>query len=427
MKTQGFGFGLMLLALIGLTGCFSDPRQAPHLASWSPIREEAAFVPSSDESGEGDSGVWILNASFGEIRQIVTFADGSRCLQPQWSSDGSEILFCRLEPANEGTNLPEGQEAYSIWRVRRDGEGLVRLAGSTVDEENIGLLLPNAVMWGPWPGTVIMHRATAEGSIAMLLETSTGWMRPILPKTSEAYVIRLSPLREKAAALLFNDETVEIYLADFANLKWRKLDVLKYDDRHLSSLSPEVYWAHDSSQFVIPEEYEDAGDTRHALRVFDAFTGESRRLDVRISEPPILWSKDGTSLLFSDTRGTEGDYRNGIYRIDIRTGWLEPIVADGEQECRLLSQDPETGKIFFYRETRKKKGSGGKKVREVGFYSCASDGTEVVRLAEVLLGKEFEYMPSRFGSKILLFSDLPHVTLLDLEAKNSSLDILLTP
>lgn len=73
----------------------SNKNSAPR---FSPDGKQMVF--ESDRSGTGQ--LWIMNVNGGEARQLTTFKNGAS--NPQWSSDGSEIIFTASLESGEDVN-----------------------------------------------------------------------------------------------------------------------------------------------------------------------------------------------------------------------------------------------------------------------------------------------------------------------------------
>ncbi len=113
-------YDLLTLSKTQLT----DNRTAAISPAWSPDAQHIAFVAMADigSVGGGDAArngmmrrrIWVMNRD-GSNKHRLTNDANYRDERPQWSADGSHILFVRLDP----------DDHLSLWLMRSDGSELV--------------------------------------------------------------------------------------------------------------------------------------------------------------------------------------------------------------------------------------------------------------------------------------------------------------
>jgi len=406
-----------LAASLVTLGCGPETYHGRFLASWSPDGSRAVAVPNL--MGEIlDSGIWIFDARSGQSRQILALNDGMYCIHPQWSPFTDEILFATIRKEEEETQNPADHEMpYSAWIVGADGQGLRKVTESTSLETSgasdfARIALPNTVAWGAEPGTVIFQKAVGNRVIAMLLDPYTGRLTEFLPHAADAYSFEPSPSRTQVAAVLYdgNAETAEVFLADFGFATWRRLATIGFDSDQLQTFSSMIYWSPDSSCFVVPEEERGLGlkgKPHYYLRLFDARTGRSWIIASGNPNTPILWDGSSKVLFFSGSSMDDDSSDSTIYRVDKRTGWTTPVVAEGDNF--LVSWNQENERVYFYRRLQVKNPNGSEAITARRLLSCASDGTDLRELGPWIENEGPIWSLSPGGRRLIFLNNLPQL------------------
>ncbi len=369
---------LYLLVLFGLSlvlaGCGPDSRQASFLVSWAPDGCRVALVPNFMDDTLEASGVWIYSSNTGRKVQVAAVRKDVICAHPRWSPSGDELLFAAVDKRQSESPEVEGSIPFSVWAVGSEGQAPRQLAESESTDGD-AFLIPNAVMWGPTAGTILFQKAVGDKVMVLELNLKTEALSQYLPDVSDQYRLEPSPDRSRVAAILFDkeSESARVYLADFARGDWRLIDNLEFD-RDQIGISPVIYWAPDSSQFVVPEKPKGAaaaGREQGSLRLFDARSGASCRIFSANPASAIFWNRQSSVFVFSEQKGLNEIIR----RVDLRSGTVNTIVPDGRHQ--LLGWNHEDGRIYFFRaeaeENSKAMEDQGELLR---LFSCTATGTD---------------------------------------------------
>src|SRR5215472_2536087 len=163
------GTGLMPLTKATAAGASSSAPQ------WSPDGSKVVFTSQRKLDGSdalnanGTNNIWRVNADGTGLTPLTT-ATGAPSGNPQWSPDGSQVVF-------ESFRNIDGSDAWgsrNIWRVNADGTGLKPLTTTTAEGAH----------WSP-DGSKIVFQSTANGTtnIWRLNADGTG-LRPLTTATT---------------------------------------------------------------------------------------------------------------------------------------------------------------------------------------------------------------------------------------------------
>jgi len=142
---------------------------------WSPDGETIAFASdqaldgTDAENTNGTSNIWLMNGDGSNIQSLTEItADNAESESPQWSPDGSQILFLSNK-ALDGSNAANTNNACNVWVMNSDGSGqqaLTSLTGSGLSD------CSNAI-WSPDGSQILYSSARAlDGSNAVNANTT---------------------------------------------------------------------------------------------------------------------------------------------------------------------------------------------------------------------------------------------------------------
>src|SRR5262249_36678555 len=118
--------GTGLTPLINTTAKGADSSEP----QWSRNGSKVVFTTHGEY---GTANTWRVNVT-STVRPPLTnpTAEGSGKTEPQWSPDGSTHVF--VSPRKlDGTDAPGVNGTYNIWRVNADGTGLTPLTNTTAE------------------------------------------------------------------------------------------------------------------------------------------------------------------------------------------------------------------------------------------------------------------------------------------------------
>jgi hypothetical protein len=381
--------GLMIV-LTG-TGCGPDHAWPDCMAGWSADGAKVALVPNFLDGDIEESGLWVQDFASGTTRRLLELPPDLYCLHPEWSPAGDEILFTIVD--KDPVQDTDGNFRYSIWTIGSRGEGLRRIAEDTSPGEAdwAPILLPGAVRWGAFPGTMIFQHAQGNLVTALWTDPYTGRGGAFLPAYADAYTIQPSPCRRWATALLYrnSDEhrTAEVLLSDFGYGNWRSLGVIElYCDSPEASLTRAIAWAPDSSAFVVSEVGDGDSETERLLRLFDTRTGCWTFFQADGLNASVWWDDSGSGFFYSSA--------TGLYHVDAAKRWATRLIEGAG--IRLLSLNGSNGRLYFYMEA-----DGDTDPRRY-FYSCRKDGLDLEELrSDLPPDGDFKPTVSPDGTRIL--------------------------
>lgn len=418
---RGLWAGILLAAMVMLQGCHPESKESSFLAAWSPDGSRAALVSNLMDEDEKESGIWVLDVKSGNARQIYKAPESYYCIHPQWSPFGSELLFGLLQVPRDESGPDSDRLRLSVFIIGEDGMGLRKAAETELLEHSA--LWPNRIAWGPLPGTIIIEEPVdAERNAAVLIDLRDGLRQQFLPGKTDAWLWEASPSGRQVAALLFNDEqeTADVYLSDCPLAGWRQLQTIHFDGRGDQRHAPMISWSPDSTSFVVGEMDDrrtPTEDDRYWLSLFDASTGESRRVAEGRPNGPICWNKDGSRFLFAgDALGRQ----TGIFLVDVMAG-TESCVLRGEG-LHPLAWDRSENTISCFRQSEGGNSSGQ---AEDSCFPAAADNRFSAVTARLLQG-DVGWSVSPDGAHALFFGDSVPVVALDLPYGMRRFSLVLT-
>jgi Tol biopolymer transport system component len=400
---------LIVILSLFFIRCGPGLLHASFLISWSADGSRAAIAPwPFENSKDTDSGLWILDTARHGMKKIVGFEKGRFCLHPQWSPYADELVFALIEmegnePKRVGDRIP-----FSVWIVDKRGEGLRKIAESSCNQD--AFLTPHLVTWGGCPGT-ILYPEDRNGKIgAVRLDLTSMEKSQFLPSPATTYLIRFSPDRDKVAALLYRGEskTADLYLGDIPLGIWWKLDTLPCAAEAFEFPDPTIYWSNDGSRFAVPSLRQRSGS--HDIHLYDSQSRLGVRIEADIPETGLFWNADGSGLVYSVAPGAGSNNPPGLYRADIRSGRIHPLLL--LEDYHVLSWNRADDRIYLIHESEE-----GHSSMSPALSSCSPSGSGARWLVAPPLDGDWGWHASPQGDKLMFITVKGEVRLLHLDTE----------
>jgi Tol biopolymer transport system component len=130
-RANADGTGLTPLTSASAEGAGSSVPQ------WSPDGSKIVFISSRKLDGTDAPNanftinIWRANADGTELTPLTNAtANGAHSFGPKWSPDGSKVVFSSFRSL-DGTDAPNANHTSNIWRLNADGTGLTPLTDDT--------------------------------------------------------------------------------------------------------------------------------------------------------------------------------------------------------------------------------------------------------------------------------------------------------
>lgn len=306
------------LRITGLDG--SDPRVLfpnkeigvswiPH--DWSP---DGKHILATLEKRDGTNQIVLVSVTDGSVRVLKTLDRGSPWAM-KFSPDGHYIAY----------DLPPQEDfaEHDVFLLSIESGQEIPLVRDPADDLLLG--------WAP-DGKRVLFASDRTGTPGMWIkEVSDGKPcgAPGLVKPGIGRLARsLGFTRDGSFYYGLWTWVNDVYVATFdsGTGKLQAPKKLVTDVGYTTS----VEWSPDGQYFAYVTGY-GSGSDPFILRIRSVESGEERRLRVRVGRQGPLWfqlrwSPDGQSLVAAGGHSRQGIGRNGIYRIDTKTGKVTPIV-----------------------------------------------------------------------------------------------------
>lgn len=127
------GSGIEALTKLTAEGAPSDE------PAWSPDGSKIAFESNRALNGSSEYSesvnIWVINADGSGVKPLTQFlARSAHSLWPNWSPDGSKIVFASSRTLN-GSDSENSNELFNIWVMNADGSGAKSLTQLTVRDQ----------------------------------------------------------------------------------------------------------------------------------------------------------------------------------------------------------------------------------------------------------------------------------------------------
>jgi Tol biopolymer transport system component len=286
--------GTGLTPLTHVTAARADCTQP----QWSPDGTKIVFASRRNLDGTDAPNthftfnIWWVSADGTGLTPLThATADGTDSTQPQWSPDGTEIVFASRRNL-DGRDAPNAHFTFNIWRVSADGTGLIPLTNLT--SAHTGATAPR---WSPDGSSVVFNSSRSlDGTDAPNTNFTSNIWRANADRTGLTPLTTATVRRADSAEPRWSPDGSKIVFYSFLNLDG--------SDAPNSNRTSNIWRMNADGTGLAPL------TTATALGVVS-------------SEPH--WSPDGSEVVFRSTRkldGTDAPSPNVNYNI-----WL--MNADG--------------------------------------------------------------------------------------------------
>ena len=333
----------------------SDVRQFAYFSILSPDTRIAAYA-------------WFNEEKFYDLRVIGLDGSGGRILfrneeagfvQPcAWSSDGKQILtlFFRKDNSSQIALVPAGGGPARVlkslnWTYPRkmdfspDGRYMVYDESGSEDASSLLVLavdgsretaLVNDAGGNLFPvwmrdGTRVLFASDRDGpmglwSIAVREGKPAGAPQPVRRDLGRFLPLGITTSGDYYYGLRSGDS--QVYVADLEAEKITESPIVK------SSSAPE--WSPDGQRLAVLTRIgaENFGQESRVISIVSLESGKSRVIAPKLAYlDRIRWSPDGQELLAS---GSDRGARRGLFRINVETGAISPVIREGASTYRGL-------------------------------------------------------------------------------------------
>ena len=186
----------------------NDKHAVRHGATWSPDGQQIAYVIPAANSRNTSSNryggaIWIANSDGGSPREVI--AAGIN-MSPTWSEADNTLFFTRLVTE---TN------AYELYRVQIDGQGLTKI-GRSVPATLINAQNNPLVVWSPDRTKFFFQGINNEGSTTLYVAPADGTTSAVLHVSGAAVSIAAQWSPTSRAVLVADsiNQTIDLVWTD---------------------------------------------------------------------------------------------------------------------------------------------------------------------------------------------------------------------
>jgi hypothetical protein len=381
------GLCLFAVAMLSTSACEPVSIHAPLLAGWSPDGTQVALAPSPFDALDGkqppDSGIWVVDSSFGRTERILELRDSRVAFHPLWSPYDDMLLFVTLGLEGNDFKTQDGLFPFTIWTIPAVGGPLRRVAVELAQGEDSVVTL---VRWGPSPGTIIYAVPQNDRLMAVMLNLVTGKTTDILPRVADNCSLEFSPSRSTAALILHDKElhSSSLHVADLPALSnWPLIGNFTADRND----------GHDAKGTE-----EDSTEGKCSIdRIWDSLS--SRTTAIWIEEPNTagIWSGNGASFFYSN--------KNGIPHASIENRTDISVVRSDGIRLSSINRDDQRLNFFPTLEDDEPYISAGGVTHHYynRIYSSSPDGLDIREIAPKIPTGDWLWDCSPDGKHILFF------------------------
>jgi Tol biopolymer transport system component len=341
---------LWLLVLV-LIACGSSPRGS-RIVFDSALKLDGTDAPNAN----GTFNIWRVNPDGTGLTPLTNAAAAdANSFEPQWSPDGSKVVFSSSRKL-DGTDAPNSVNTYNIWRANADGTGLTPLTNVTAARADSGW-----PQWSPDGSKVVFEssrrldgtdapnanftyniwRANADGTGLVPLTNSTA-------ARADCFAPQWSPDGSK---VVFESrrrlDGTDAPNANFTSNIWRAnadgtglVPLTTATADRADSLRPQ--WSPDGSKVVFDSSRKlDGSDSPNASGTYNIWRvnadGTSLMPLTNVTATGVhsveaQWSPDGSKVVFDSSRkldGSDSPNTNGTYniwRVNVDGAGLTPLT-----------------------------------------------------------------------------------------------------
>ena len=328
----------------------------PH---WSPDGKFIAFT--SFRTGNPD--IFLVPAEGGSARQVTFNATADWVTD--WSPDGTKLLFYSLRDTRGFALFTLDLRTLAVKRVSHD-EVSLRYAAWSPDGKTIAYTRAGQPWWRPWyRGSVAASTVIEEvdtGKVRTLVKTNTqqfwplysadgksvyvtmlygnsntpnlyrvplegGAPAPVTKYTTDAVRFPAIARNGSAIAYLYNGD---LYVAQPDGQNAKKVSIICHSDDKVNNQERRVVSAGANEVELSPDGKQLALVIQGDIWLIPTKGGDASRLtDDPANDNDILWSPDGTRIVFISDRGNQPD----VYTLDVKTKAVTRLTNDGDTEA----------------------------------------------------------------------------------------------
>lgn len=325
------------LRVVGLDGSkpqvvFSDESLRGIVPSgWSPDGK-SVLVSSMSKQGHTSRLAWAAIAD-GSLREVKTF-DSRYPFSTRLSPDGRFIAY--------DLAVTKGSENHDIYVVSSDGGNEIPLVQHAANDYPLA--------WTPDGGAVLFASDRSGSWDAWMVKVADGRPQgaPVIVKKDIGRVSALGFARNGSLFYSVDASQTELNLAAVDTGTGKVVTPPAPVSQHFVGSNTDAAWSPDGQNlaYLSIRGPAWAGAAKITLRIRSLQTGEERELSPKLHNlSGTRWFPDGLSIAVS---GYDLDDHQGLYRIDVQTGEVSPIVRGQDGTYLYSGMFSANGKTIFY-------------------------------------------------------------------------------
>ena len=326
---------------------------------WSPDGKFIAFT--STRTGNAD--IFLVPAEGGSARQVTFNATADWVTD--WSPDGAKLLFYSVRDTRSFALFTLDLRTLAVKRVSND-ETPLRYAAWSPDGKTIAYSRAGQPWWRPWyRGSVAASTVIEDvdtGKVRTLVKTNTQQFWPLYSADGKSvYVtmiygngntpnlyrvpfdggnpvaitkyttdaVRYPSIARNGSALayLYNGD---LYVAQPDGRDAKKVSIICHSDDKVNNQERRVVNAGANEIELSPDGKQLAMVIQGDIWLLPVAGGDAKRLtNDPANDDDIIWSPDGTKLVFMSDRENQPD----VYTIDVKTKAITRLTNDADTEA----------------------------------------------------------------------------------------------